>query len=164
VVNAPSDIAIEPALAHAISRQESEFNPKAKSSADARGLMQLLPGTAKMTAKKIGVPYGLSELNNPAYNMQLGSAFLGEMIDKFGGSYVLAIAAYNAGPGRSVDWMDRFGVPGASAEDSINWIESIPFGETRNYVQRVLENLQVYRYRLSGGKDARIRLTEDLQR
>jgi soluble lytic murein transglycosylase len=138
-------IPIETPLAFAISRQESEFNPKAVSSADARGLMQILPSTAKIVARQMKMPFDASRLYEPAYNLKLGGWYLGSLIDKFRGSYILAIAGYNAGPGRSVKWVGRFGRPGGELRDTVNWIETIPFAETRNYVQRVLENLQVYR-------------------
>ena len=142
----PDNIPVEVGLLHAISRQESEFNPHAISSADARGLMQLLPSTARKTAQMVGLPYEESKLFHPSYNMQLGSYYLGDLVDRFDGNYILAIAGYNAGPGRSVQWVDRFGRPGKRLDQTITFMELIPFGETRNYVQRVLENLQVYRH------------------
>lgn len=144
-------LAIEPALALAISRQESEFNPKARSSANAIGLMQLLPGTARDTARRWGISYDVNRLTNPGYNMELGSYFLSGMLDKFG-SPPLAIASYNAGPGNVSRWIAANGHPPSDVLGQLNWIESIPFAETRNYVQRVLENLQVYRAMLGTGK------------
>lgn len=137
--------ALEPALPHAIARQESEFNKRAVSSADARGLMQLLPSTAKRVAKTLGMEFTPARLFEPSYNATLGSHYLASLVDQFNGSYILAIAGYNAGPGRSVQWIQRFGRPGRDVESTIQWIESIPFSETRNYVQRVLENTQTYR-------------------
>ncbi len=154
--------ALEPALPHAIARQESEFNKEAVSSANARGLMQLLPGTAQMVARKLDMPYSLSKLNDPTYNATLGSKYLGDLVSGFDGSYILAIAGYNAGPGRSREWTSRFGRPGASLHETINWIEMIPFYETRNYVQRVLENVQVYRALMQ--PDAPLAIEKDLLR
>lgn len=141
----PANAAIEPALALAISRQESEFDATAVSSANARGLMQILPSTAAHIAKKISEPYVASRLFEPAYNMLLGSAYLGHMIENAGGGYITAIASYNAGPGNTYKWIQKYGRPGKSLDSSLRFIETIPFGETRNYVQRVLENLQMYR-------------------
>ncbi len=148
----PKDLAIEPALVLAITRQESEFNPKAKSSADARGLMQLLPSTARSTAKKHGIAHSTSMLNNPKHNMRLGSYYLAGLIEKFNGHYPLAIAGYNAGPGRVVEWQKRFGPWPSDTAGQLKWLEQIPFSETRNYVQRVTENLQVYRKLLGENK------------
>ncbi|MBE0531644.1 MAG: lytic transglycosylase domain-containing protein [Rhodospirillales bacterium] len=141
---------VEPALALAVIRQESAFWPEAISSAGARGLMQLMPNTAKHVAKVVNVAYAHERLTgDPDYNLKLGTAYLAQMVDDFGGSYVLALAAYNAGPSRARQWIRELGNPGQSWADTIDWIESIPFGETRNYIQRVLENLQVYRNRLT---------------
>lgn len=144
-----SGLAVEPALALAISRQESEFNPRATSSANAMGMMQLLPGTAKEMARKWGVPYSQAQLFTPRYNMELGSAYLAGLIDKWDGSYPLAIASYNAGPGNVNKWVAQYGMPPSDTLGMLNWLEKIPFAETRNYVQRVLENLQVYRTMLN---------------
>jgi soluble lytic murein transglycosylase len=140
------------ALAYAIARQESEFNVGAVSSAGARGLLQLLPGTAKDMAKKSGLPYSQARLTtDPGYNATLGAAFLGEQLSRFSGSYVLTFAGYNAGPRRAQDWVSRYGDPrGKDLDTVIDWIERIPFTETRGYVQRVMENYQVYKMRLSG--------------
>lgn len=147
-----ADNAIEPALALAISRQESEFNPEARSPANALGLMQLLPSTAQQVARKWGVPYSQGELFNPQYNMRLGSYYLSGLVDKFGSTYPLAIASYNAGPGNVNRWVGRYGPLPQDLFSRLNWLESIPFLETRNYVQRVLENLQVYRAMLKTGQ------------
>ncbi|BDA83816.1 lytic transglycosylase [Aureimonas sp. SA4125] len=138
------------ALAYAIARQESEFNPQAKSGAGALGLLQLMPGTAKSMAAKVGVGYSLARLtSDPGYNATLGARFLGEQIDNFDGSYILTFAAYNAGPRRAREWISRFGDPrGKSIDDVVDWVERIPFTETRNYVQRVMENYQIYKIRL----------------
>jgi soluble lytic murein transglycosylase len=153
----------EPALVHAIIRQESEFDPSAISSANARGLMQLVPSTAQIQARREGMSYQRAALTDPEYNMTLGSAHLADLIDEFGGSYVLAIAAYNAGSHNARAWIDDWGDPRSRSVDVVDWIELIPFSETRNYVQRVTENLQVYRYRLAG-RPTPIELERDLER
>lgn len=143
------------AMAYAIARQESAFNPSARSAAGAIGLLQLMPATAKKVAKEAGMPYSLSRLTTDvAYNATLGSHFLGEQIDRFDGSYVLTFAAYNAGPRRAQEWIDRFGDPrGKPIDEVVDWVERIPFSETRNYVQRVMENYEVYKMRLNAGFD-----------
>lgn len=155
---------IEPALTHAITRQESEFRRDVRSSANAIGLMQLLPATAAHTAKRNDIPYKKdTELLDATKNLRLGSLYLGGLIDKYDGNYMLAIAAYNAGPTNVNRWIGRFGTPGKSLEASLLWLEQIPFGETRTYVQRVLENLQVYRQLLSArGENPRLGLDRDL--
>ncbi len=153
----------EPALVLALSRQESEFNPRAISSADARGLMQMIPRYAQAEAKMVGLPFKSSWLtDDPQYNLRLGRGFLDDLVDDFGGSYILAAAAYNAGPSRARQWINDFGDPRGQV-DPVDWIESIPFAETRNYVQRVLENTQVYRHRLAGAP-VDIQLSDDLKR
>jgi len=112
--------------------------------------MQLMPGTARQTAGAIGVSYSQNRLTNPDYNIRLGIAHLEELLERWSGSYVLTIAAYNAGSANVATWVETYGDPRNPGVDVIDWIELIPFGETRNYVQRVLENIQVYRDRLSG--------------
>jgi len=140
---------VDRALVYAVARQESEFRTGAVSGAGARGLLQLMPGTAKQMAKKAGVAYSKTKLtSDPAYNANLGSHFLDHLLDRFDGSYVMTFAAYNAGPSRVVDWVKKYGDPRGTDVDAVNWIELIPFTETRNYVQRVMENLVVYRARL----------------
>ncbi|WP_269932286.1 lytic transglycosylase domain-containing protein [Aminobacter sp. HY435] len=143
------------ALAYAIARQESEFNVSAVSGAGARGLLQLMPGTARDLAKKAGMPYSKDRLTtDPAYNATLGATFLGEQLGRFNGSYVLTFAGYNAGPRRAAQWIERYGDPrGKDIDTVVDWIERIPFAETRSYVQRVMENYQVYKMRLSGSYD-----------
>lgn len=149
-------------LVYSIARQESAFNIGAVSSANARGLLQLLPSTAKATAKRNGLPYSHKRLTTDAtYNATVGAAHLGELLDEFNGSYALVAVGYNAGKRRSYQWSERFGDPRRSSVDIINWIEQIPFSETRKYVKRVLENLQVYKARLDG---ASLSLTRDLKR
>ncbi len=155
---------VERALAFGISRQESEFNPQAVSHAGARGLMQLMPGTAKRTANAYGLPYSKSRLlTDPTYNAKIGITHLGDLLDEFGGSYILTIAAYNAGGGRVNEWIATYGDPRTPGIDPIDWVEQIPFSETRNYVQRVLENTQVYRARLAGAP-VNVKLIQDLHR
>ena len=139
------------ALALAIARRESEFHPAAVSGAGARGLMQLMPGTAREMAGKIGLPYSKARLtSDPEYNIQLGSAYLAHLIDEFGENIVLVSVGYNAGPHRARTWIDARGDPRDPEIDVVDWIEHIPFRETRNYVMRVAESLPVYRARLSG--------------
>ncbi|MCV0397660.1 MAG: lytic transglycosylase domain-containing protein [Rhizobiaceae bacterium] len=139
------------ALAYAVARQESEFNHAAVSGAGARGLLQLLPGTARDMARKTGMEFAPARLTSDAgYNAALGAAYLAEQLDRFAGSYILTFIGYNAGPRRASDWMTRYGDPrGMSLDDVVDWVERIPFTETRNYVQRVMENYQVYKMRLS---------------
>lgn len=153
----------ESAFTHALIRQESMFNPEAESGVGARGLMQLMPRTAKDVAKRIGVRYRETRLSEPAYSLQLGTAFVQEQIERFDGSYILALAGYNAGPGRVHEWLGQFGDPRSANIDPIDWIEMIPVNETRNYVQRIMENLQIYRAKLAGGQ-SRLMILKDLRR
>jgi len=149
-------------VVYAIARQESAFNPQAISSAGARGLLQLMPATARATAKKAGLSYSKGRLtSDAAYNATLGAAHLGELLDSFNGSYVLTFAAYNAGSSRSHKWMKAYGDPRTNRVDTIDWIERIPFTETRNYVQRIMENLVIYRARFE--RDT-LQITKDLKR
>jgi soluble lytic murein transglycosylase len=151
VVDLGATGSIERALALALTRQESSFNAAAVSSSGALGLMQLLPGTARDVAGRVGVPFIQEKLTrDPAYNVQLGSQYLAEMLQKFGGSYELAAAGYNAGPNRVAQWLKTIGDPRAGKIDMVDWIEMIPFSETRNYVQRIMEGVGVYRDRLNG--------------
>jgi soluble lytic murein transglycosylase len=153
----------EPALVLGLTRQESEFDPKAVSSAGARGLMQLMPATAKRAAQQNKMTYKLTDLTaNPQYNMQLGMATISEYLEKWGGSYILGIASYNAGAGNVTRWVEANGDPRDPTVDPIDWIERIPFSETRNYVQRVLENLGVYHNRLGG--NGKLTILADLHR
>lgn len=154
----------EKAFVLAVVRQESAFSIDAVSPVGALGLMQLMPNTAKHIADALNVAFDKERLtDDPSYNIVLGRAYLDELIADFGGSYVLAIASYNAGPSRVAEWMRQFGDPRDYGVDVVDWIESIPFSETRNYVQRVLENLQVYRHRL-GDKQVVLSLEQDLSR
>ena len=155
---------VEEPLILGLSRQESEFNPRAYSSANARGLMQLLPSTAQLTARKEGFPYSTSRLmDDPLYNLVIGSAHLSHLIERFEGSYVLTLVGYNAGPNRASQWIERYGDPRNPDVDPVDWVELIPFDETRNYVQRVLENTQIYRSQVEGGPIAG-KLSRDLVR
>ncbi|MCB2100534.1 MAG: lytic transglycosylase domain-containing protein [Rhodobacterales bacterium] len=156
--------AVEVPLVLAVIRQESQFLPTARSPAGARGLMQVLPSTARRVAQTLGIRYSKAKLTRDAdYNMTLGQAYLGKLLDTFDGSYLLAIAAYNAGPSRAKRWIQENGDPRDTLVDAVDWVEMIPFAETRNYVQRVLENLQVYRARLTE-QDVALNLEQDLKR
>ena len=131
----------------AIIRQESEFDAKANSWAGARGMMQLMKYTAKIVAKQANLPYSISKLTrDPSYNIKLGSYYFNSLIEDYGGVYPFAIAAYNAGPNRVKTWRRVNGDPSKGKLSYVNWIELIRFKETRNYVQRVLENINVYKY------------------
>jgi soluble lytic murein transglycosylase len=152
----------DPALVLGLIRQETEFNPYAISSAGAKGLMQMMPASAKVAARQAGLPYRPDALlADSAYNMQLGMTEYRGHLDRYGGSLVLAAASYNAGPGNTRKWLAAMGDPRDGSVDPIDWIEQIPFGETRNYVQRVLENTEVYRARLAG-KDVPLKILSDL--
>ena len=162
VIKLPGGKEPEPALVLGVIRQESAFEVGALSNAGALGLMQLLPGTAKGVAKQAGIKYAKKRLStDAAYNITLGRAYLDELLSRFGGSYVLAAAAYNAGPNRVQDWIDTYGDPRQRTTDMVDWIESIPFDETRNYVMRIIENTQVYRARLNNNA-ANLRIAQDL--
>jgi soluble lytic murein transglycosylase len=138
------------ASVYAVARQESEFVWRAASGAGAKGLMQILPSTAASTARRAGVAYDYTRLLvDPAFNTQLGAAFLGQVMEDVGGSRVMAFAAYNAGPGRVAQWIAAYGDPRRGAIDPVDWVERIPFDETRDYVERVSENLGVYRQRFA---------------
>jgi soluble lytic murein transglycosylase len=151
VVDLGATGSIERALALAVTRQESAFNSAAVSPSGALGLMQLMPGTARDVAGRLGLPFVQSKLTaDPAYNVALGSQYLAEMLQRFGGSYELALAAYNAGPNRVARWLQTIGDPRGGKIDMVDWIEMIPLRETRNYVQRIMESVGVYRDRLSG--------------
>lgn len=145
------DLPVEEALALAIARRESEFNIGAVSPAGARGMMQLMPGTAKLVSGQLGMPYRLAALTtDPVYNATLGSAYLAGLIEEFGPNYALVSAGYNAGPGRPRSWVELYGDPRYPGTDPVDWVEHIPFRETRNYVMRVTESVPVYRARLTG--------------
>ncbi|MEL6965939.1 MAG: lytic transglycosylase domain-containing protein [Pseudomonadota bacterium] len=139
-------------VVYGVARQESAFKIDVISGVNAHGLLQLLPGTAKMVAGWVGLPYNKARLTqDPGYNAELGSAFLARNLKRFNGSLIMTLAAYNAGPKRPEEWVKRFGDPrGKSAEVALDFIEQIPFRETRNYVQKCLENYHIYRTRLTG--------------
>ncbi|HEY7246647.1 MAG TPA: transglycosylase SLT domain-containing protein [Xanthobacteraceae bacterium] len=159
----PIGPAVEPAVVYAIVRQESTFNPKTVSSARAMGLMQVTPAAARYVTGKYHAPYDERRLlSDQAYNVQLGAAELGELIQEYRGSYILTFAGYNAGRGRVKEWIAKHGDPRDPKVDPIDWVERIPFSETRNYVQRVMENLQVYRVRFGGG--SKLLIEADLRR
>ncbi len=144
---------VEAALVYGVSRQESEFHPKAKSSAGARGLMQLMPTTARLIARQYRMKYSKKRLtSDPTYNVTLGAAHLGDLISHFKGSYILSFVGYNAGPGRAYSWIKDYGDPRDPRVDVVDWVESIPFTETRKYVQKVLQNIHVYRSRMTPSK------------
>ncbi|MDX5383260.1 MAG: lytic transglycosylase domain-containing protein, partial [Rhodobacterales bacterium] len=137
-------------LAKSIARRESEFDPAVVSGAGAQGLMQLMPGTAAEVARDLGLDHDAGRvLSDWSYNARLGSGYLARLGADFGGNVVLVAAAYNAGPSRPIRWMQEQGDPrGMSADQVVDWIEHIPFRETRNYVMRVAESLPIYRARL----------------
>ncbi|MDO5613143.1 MAG: lytic transglycosylase domain-containing protein [Paracoccus sp. (in: a-proteobacteria)] len=158
---ADKDLGVPTELALSIARQESEFNHRVASHAGAQGLMQVMPDTARDMARRIGEPYDLSRLtSDPAYNARLGGAYLRGLRDRFGASVALVASGYNAGPGRPARWLGDFGDLRQGA-DPVDWVELIPFDETRNYVMRVAEAQPIYRARLSG-KPAPIVPTFDL--
>jgi soluble lytic murein transglycosylase len=155
--------AVDISLVYAITRQESAFYQGDVSTAKAMGLMQVTPEAGRETAKKFGVTYDQKRLlSDSVYNVQMGAAELGDRLEGYRGSYILTFAGYNAGPGRVREWLSRYGDPRDPKVDPVDWVERIPFSETRNYVERVLENLQVYRVRLGGGP--RLMIEADLHR
>ena len=159
----PENLAVSRALALAITRRESEFDPEAMSKAGARGLMQLMPGTAEIVAKDLGLPYALGRLtSDPAFNVTLGSSYLAEMAAEFGPSVALIASGYNAGPGRPREWIRKFGDPRDPEVDVVDWVESIPFAETRTYVMRVAESVVIYRARLKGVAGP-VRISDELR-
>jgi soluble lytic murein transglycosylase len=154
---------VEKALVFGLSRQESEFNATAGSSVGAQGLMQIMPATAKLIARQHRLPYRAGMLtSDPALNVKMGAAHLGDLIAKYNGSYVLTLVAYNAGPRRSKEWIEQFGDLRSGQVDAVDWVENIPFQETRQYVQKVMQNLHIYRSRLAP-KTVRP-MSEDLRR
>ena len=154
---------IDNAMMFAVIRQESAFNPADWSAAQAMGLMQVTPAAGKDTCKRFGCKYDVKRLKNDIpYNLQVGAAEVGGVMADYRGNCILAFAAYNAGRGRVTDWIKRFGDPRDPKVDPIDWVERIPFMETRNYVQRVMENLQVYRTRF--GTNAPLTIDADLRR
>jgi soluble lytic murein transglycosylase len=154
---------VERSIVYAIARQESAFNPSVVSPAQAYGLMQVTPDAARYVCKRHGATYDLSRLkNDSSYNATLGAAELGGLLEDYRGSYIMTFAAYNAGRGSVKKWIDRYGDPRDAKIDAVDWVELIPFSETRNYVQRIMENLQVYRARFGGG--TKLQIEADLRR
>ena len=153
----------EEAFVYAIARQESEFATNAVSSAKAYGMMQMINSTAKATARKHRVKYDVNRLASDGdYAAKMGALHLNDLLDQWDGSYILAAVSYNAGPHRAKTWIKTYGDPRRGDVDAIDWVEKIPFSETRNYVMRVLENMQVYRARLNNDS-APNRLEQDLR-
>jgi peptidoglycan lytic transglycosylase len=143
---------IERSVIYSVARTESAFDQRDKSSANAVGLMQVTPEAARDTAKRFGVAYDWERMvSDPVYNTQMGAAELSALLKEYNGSYIMTFAGYNAGRGRVRDWVKAYGDPRDPNVDPIDWVERIPFAETRNYVQRVMENLLVYRVRLDTG-------------
>ncbi len=154
---------IDPAVAYSIARQESHFSQKVVSVAHAMGLMQVTPEAAIDTAKKFKATYNRARLlNDPVYNMQMGAAELSNLLTGYNGSYILTFAGYNAGRGRVRQWIAAYGDPRDPKVDPVDWVERIPISETRNYVERIMENLQVYRARFGGG--SKLMIEADLKR
>ncbi|HXI07457.1 MAG TPA: transglycosylase SLT domain-containing protein [Bradyrhizobium sp.] len=154
---------VEKSIVYAIARQESAFNPSVVSPAQAYGLMQVTPDAARYVCKRHGATYDLARLkSDSAYNATLGAAELGGLLEDYRGSYIMTFAAYNAGRGSVKKWVERYGDPRDPKVDAVDWVELIPFSETRNYVQRIMENLQIYRARFGGG--TRLQIEADLRR
>ncbi len=154
---------VEQAVIYAIARQESAFNSKDVSSANALGLMQVTPEAGRHIARKFNVRYDQKRLlHDDVYNMQIGAAELYDNISSYRGSFILAFAGYNAGRGRVKEWIDKYGDPRDPGADPVDWVERIPFAETRNYVQRIIENIQVYRARFGNG--SKLMIEADIRR
>ena len=164
LISLPTGGSVEHALLLAIVRTESAFDQEAMSGVGARGLMQLMPGTAALISRQLQLPYSVDRLTSDGvYNLTLGRAYIDKLLEDFGGSYPLAIAAYNAGPGRIRQWLHDYGDPRGKQINMVDWIEAIPFTETRLYVQRVLESVQIYRGQ-NTGNTAAFSLAADLAR
>ena len=154
---------VERSVIYSIARQESAFNPLDVSAAQAYGLMQVTPDAGRYVCHRAGVQFDVRRMKtDPVYNTALGAAELGGLLEDYRGSYIMTFAAYNAGRGSVKKWIDRYGDPRDPKVDAVDWVELIPFAETRNYVQRVMENLQVYRTRFGGG--SRLQIEADLHR
>jgi soluble lytic murein transglycosylase len=154
---------IEQSIVFAIARQESAFNPSVVSPANAYGLMQVTPDAGRYVCKRAGIGFDLKRMKtDPVYNAALGAAELGGLLEDYRGSYIMTFAAYNAGRGSVKKWVERYGDPRDPKVDAVDWVEQIPFSETRNYVQRIMENLQIYRARFGGG--TRLQIEADLHR
>lgn len=154
---------VERSVVYAIARQESAFNQAVVSPANAYGLMQVTPDAGRYVTKKYGASFDLARLKtDPVYNASIGAAELGGLLDDYRGSYIMTFAGYNAGRGSVRKWVERYGDPRDPNVDAVDWVEQIPFSETRNYVQRIMENLQVYRARFGGG--SKLQIEADLHR
>lgn len=154
---------VEPSVVYAIARQESAFNQAVVSPAQAYGLMQVTPDAGRYVTKRAGVGFDLGRMKtDPVYNTALGAAELGGLLEDYRGSYIMTFAGYNAGRGSVRKWVERYGDPRDPKVDAVDWVEQIPFSETRNYVQRIMENLQVYRARFGGG--TKLQIEADLHR
>ena len=154
----------EAALTYAIARQESEFNTLTKSPVGARGILQIMPGTAKGVCKQYRLKCEVGKLTaDPAYNARLATAYAADITEEFNGSYIMAIAAYNAGPGRVREWVSKIGDPRQPGVDPIDWVEMLHLDETRDYVKKVMSNIQVYRAELDDPAKA-LRIRTDLTR
>jgi soluble lytic murein transglycosylase len=154
---------VEQSVVYAICRQESAFNQAVVSPAQAYGLMQVTPDAGRYVAKRAGVSFDLNRMKtDPVYNAAMGAAELGGLLEDYRGSYILTFAGYNAGRGSVKKWIERYGDPRDPKVDAVDWVEQIPFSETRNYVQRIMENLQVYRARFGGG--TKLQIEADLRR
>ncbi|MDB5547406.1 MAG: Lytic transglycosylase, catalytic [Tardiphaga sp.] len=154
---------VERSIVYAIARQESAFNPAVVSPANAYGLMQVTPDAGRYVTKRYGASFDLGRLKTDSvYNVTVGAAELSSLIEDYRGSYIMTFAGYNAGRGSVRKWIERYGDPRDPKVDAVDWVESIPFAETRNYVQRIMENLQVYRARFGGG--TRLQIDADLHR
>lgn len=154
---------VERALVYSIARQESSFNPNIVSPANAHGLMQVTPSAGQYIAKRYGVSFDLNRMKrDPVYNTAFGAAELASLQDDYRGSFVMTFAGYNAGRGSVRKWVERYGDPRDPNVDTVDWVEQIPFAETRNYVQRIMENLQVYRAKIGGS--SRLQISGDMQR
>jgi len=136
--------AVDRSVLYAIARQESQFDPKAVSASNAQGLMQVMPATGRAIAKKFGLAFDKNRMREPTFSMQLGAAELGDLLQTYRGSYVLAFIGYNAGRARAREWVEKYGDPRDPKVDTVDWVERIPISETRFYIQRVMENMQVY--------------------
>ena len=146
---------IERSVIYSVARTESAFDQRDKSSANAVGLMQVTPEAGRDTAKRFGVAYDWDRMvSDPVYNTQMGAAELSALLKEYAGCHIMTFAGYNAGRGRVRDWVKLYGDPRDPNIDAVDWVERIPLSETRNYVQRVMENLQVYRVRFDGGASA----------
>ncbi len=159
----PIGPAVEPAVAYSIARQESHFNQKVVSTANAMGFMQVTPAAGEDTAKRYHATYNRGRLlSDPVYNMQMGAGELANLLGGYNGSYILTFAGYNAGRGRVRQWIAAYGDPREPQVDPVDWVERIPLAETRNYVERIMENLQVYRARFGGS--SKLLIEADIRR